>query len=55
MVGVCIVRVVACICYFIGAIAFLRIFMLQFGKRKFIQYIINTVGTFMSKESIMFK
>jgi len=38
-----------------GAIAFLRIFMLQIGKRKSTEYIINTVGTFMSKERIMFK
>lgn len=34
---------------------FLRIFMLQIGKRKSIEYIINIVGTFMSKEIIMFK
>jgi len=44
-----------CVCYFMGAIAFLRIFMLQTGKRKSIEYIINTVGTFMSKERFMFK
>jgi hypothetical protein len=44
-----------CVCYFMGAIAFLRIFMLQIGKRKSIEYIINTVGTFMSKERFMFK
>lgn len=43
------------ICYFMGAIVFLRIFMLQIGKRKSIEYIINTVGTFMSKERIMLK
>jgi len=37
-----------------GALAFVRIIMLQIGKRKSIEYIINTVGTFMSKERIMF-
>jgi len=29
--------------------------MLQIGKRKSIEYIINTVGTFMPKERTMFK
>jgi hypothetical protein len=31
-------------------IAFWRIFMLHIGKRKSTEYIINTVGTFVSKE-----
>jgi hypothetical protein len=43
------------ICYSMRAIAFWRVFMLHIGKRKSTEYIINTVGTFVSKEKIMFK